>query len=246
MPPNIKYDEVLPRDETIRLIQLVHDPSESEATRAAARETLFLANRRLIDKAVSRYTSPRSDRESAFQAGAIGLLDAIDRIDPEKAGAFYSYFSSYIHGEIAAYGREMSLEISLRDHKGRQAKAISKEIGLMRAEGVEYDARAVAERLGLPLHIVVEIFPWVTPGSLRSLDLPTVNNGDFTVRRLEIPDEGSPMIAAFDEVLDTLPDEEADAVFEYFEQKQNRPPPLVALAFSRILHPSRQWMLYAK
>lgn len=245
MTQSIGYAAVLPRDETIRLIELVHDPSSPPQVRTQAREALFLANRRLIERIVRRYTSPKSDRESARQAGAIGLLKGIDRIDPAQAGAFYSYFSSYIHGEIAAYGREMNSHISLKSYKGRQAQKVSKAIGQLRAEGKEYSPRIVADRLDLPLPVVLELYPWVAPRQTFHLEPsgdPDEEEAPLEAAQSEYGESG----AGLDGVLATLSPDDSWAVLDYLSASGGKPTKLVAIALSRILHPSRQWMLYRK
>ncbi len=70
-----------------------------------AREQAFEANTGLIWSCVRRYAG-LLEKEDLFQIGAIGLIKAIDRFDPEYGTAFSTYAIPLILGEIRRYLRD--------------------------------------------------------------------------------------------------------------------------------------------
>ncbi len=70
-----------------------------------AREQVFNANTGLVWSCIRRY-SGLMEKEDLFQLGAIGLLKAIDRFEPEYGTAFSTYAVPLILGEIRRYLRD--------------------------------------------------------------------------------------------------------------------------------------------
>mgnify|MGYP000963252300 CR=1 FL=1 len=70
-----------------------------------ARESAFNANTGLIWAAVKRFTG-LLEKEDLFQLGAIGLLKAIDRFDPDYGAQFSTFAVPHIMGEMRRFLRD--------------------------------------------------------------------------------------------------------------------------------------------
>jgi RNA polymerase sigma-B factor len=77
--------------------------------------------------AASRYATGREPFDDLVQVASIGLLNAIDRFDPDNGAAFSSYALPTIHGELRRYFRDRSWAVrpprDLQEDALRVAKA---------------------------------------------------------------------------------------------------------------------------
>lgn len=71
-----------------------------------ARELLFHKNTGLIRHIVKRYIGRGCEAEDLFQLGAIGLLKAIEKFDPDYGVCFSTYAVPLIAGEIRRFLRD--------------------------------------------------------------------------------------------------------------------------------------------
>ncbi|GAA0660584.1 RNA polymerase sigma factor SigF [Kitasatospora atroaurantiaca] len=85
-----------------RLAELPSDAPERERVRAA----LIEINIPLVRYAATRFRSRNEPMEDIVQVGTIGLINAIDRFDPNRGVQFPTYALPTILGEIKRYFRD--------------------------------------------------------------------------------------------------------------------------------------------
>jgi len=104
-----------------------------------------------------RYHSAGGHAEDVQQVAAIGLLNAIDRFDPDRGVAFSSFAVPTIVGEIKRYFRDKGWAV--RVPRDLQERALTVERMIERLEGEigrPPTAEQVARRMGLPIEEVLE------------------------------------------------------------------------------------------
>jgi RNA polymerase sporulation-specific sigma factor len=120
----------------------------------SAREEVFNANTGLVWAAVKRF-SGLLEKEDLYQLGAIGLLKAIDRFDPDYGSHFSTFAFPHIMGEIRRF---------LRDNTPVKVERRLKEVAVLakkfrtayRAKhGTEPPVEEVARALELDVDTVV-------------------------------------------------------------------------------------------
>ena len=72
----------------------------AQQANTSAKERLLLAHRRFIYSLVLKFHTTPSLHEELFQAGCIGLLQAIEHFDPNAGVRLLSYAASWIIGEM--------------------------------------------------------------------------------------------------------------------------------------------------
>jgi len=120
--------------------------------RNAAREAMILSYLplvRLIAGRVRRRLPHGIDGESLVHSGVVGLLEALDRYDPERGVSFHAYAKYRIHGEIVQCLRSL-------DWASRSVRSWSRKIATARKELAvtlcrEATSEEVAEALGLSM-----------------------------------------------------------------------------------------------
>ncbi len=65
-----------------------------------ARERLLRRHHRLVKALAHRFSVPDAEREDLVQAGTLGLIQAVDRFDPERGYAFSTYAVPLVLGEM--------------------------------------------------------------------------------------------------------------------------------------------------
>ncbi|MFD9302624.1 RNA polymerase sigma factor SigF [Streptomyces sp. NPDC060048] len=80
------------------------EPGTSEHTRV--RGALIEANIPLVRYAAARFRSRNEPMEDVIQVGTIGLINAIDRFDPERGVQFPTFAMPTVVGEIKRYFRD--------------------------------------------------------------------------------------------------------------------------------------------
>ena len=165
-----EYPPLLTDAETRSLVARMRDAGKTEATRKAAREKLITHNLRLVAKVVNRLTSHLSSREDAFQAGCVGLVLAAEKVDPERAGGWYSIASLEVTHEVAKWVREHGGQVKFSNRMGPRANQIRKTIAALENANRAVSVEAVATELELTIEQVAVLWPWVVPGGLISLN----------------------------------------------------------------------------
>lgn len=72
----------------------------------AARERLLRRHRRLVKALAGRFSVSDSERGDLVQAGTVGLIQAVDRFDPERGHAFSTYAVPLVLGEMRKFLRD--------------------------------------------------------------------------------------------------------------------------------------------
>src|SRR4051794_27851873 len=94
--------------ETTRLLRAYHERRD-----IAARKRLIELYLPLVETLARRYVGRGEDREDLVQVGSIGLINAIDRFDPQRGGELAAYAVPNIEGEIRRHLRDRSSTIRL-------------------------------------------------------------------------------------------------------------------------------------
>jgi RNA polymerase sigma-B factor len=126
-----------------------------------------------------RYTNSASYADDLEQVAAIGLLNAIDRFDPDRGVAFSSFAVPTIVGEVKRYFRDKGWAVRVpRDLQERAL--VVEQVGdeLERELGRVATVQQVAERMAVTVEQVLEarIASWAHHGV--SLDRPEGDEGD--------------------------------------------------------------------
>jgi RNA polymerase sigma-B factor len=124
-----------------------------------ARETLILRHQRLVRAVVRSYRSAGFPEQDMRQAGAIGLITAIDRFRPDRGVRFATYAAALVRGEVRHllrdHGWAVQVPRPLQElgrraaiERDRQAQANGRPPSLEEtAAALDADAREVATAL---------------------------------------------------------------------------------------------------
>lgn len=85
-----------------------------EAGDHSARQRLIELYLPLVRSLARRYRLAGVEQDDLVQAGSIGLINAIDRFDPERGGDLVAYAVPTIQGEIKRHLRDRAPALRLR------------------------------------------------------------------------------------------------------------------------------------
>jgi len=109
---------------------LAAGPDPSAATRVQpGRESLILEYLPLVRRLAGRYASTDYLRAELTQAGAVGLIQAVDRFDPRRGVPFVAYAIPTITGAMRRYLRDNS-RLMRRPRPGSVTRAASGGVAL--------------------------------------------------------------------------------------------------------------------
>ncbi len=127
----------------------------------------FLPLVRTLAERIHRRLPSGMDLESLVQAGVMGLLEAIERYDPER-GMFQTYARYRIQGEIMEYLRSLDwVSRSVRAWGRKAAVARSRLTGRL---GREASAEEMAAELGVSLKQYYRVDQKINEATLLSFD----------------------------------------------------------------------------
>lgn len=131
-------------------------------------------------------------KEDAYQFGIIGMIDALERYDPEVGVAFKSFAYRRIHGEIIDALRKVSV---LNKEQIHDNKSIIQSIEKLRdAYGYEPTDEEISHHTGLSMERLRKIQLINQFRRFVSLeDRITLNNGETVNRKDTIADENQPV-----------------------------------------------------
>lgn len=149
--------EVLPEQETIRLIK------EAQSGNESSRKKVISGNLRLVLSAIQRFSSRGENPDDLFQVGCIGLIKGIDNFDCSMDVKPSTYLFPMIVGEIRRFLRDnnsVRVSRSMRDtaYRAMQAKELL-TAKLLREPSVEEIAKemdASVTEVVLALEAIVE------------------------------------------------------------------------------------------
>ncbi|WP_399217439.1 RNA polymerase sigma factor SigF [Streptomyces sp. SAJ15] len=124
------------------------EPGTPEHTRV--RDALIEANLPLVRYAAARFRSRNEPMEDVVQVGTIGLINAIDRFDPERGVQFPTFAMPTVVGEIKRYFRDnvRTVHVPRRLHElWVQVNSATEDLTVQ--HGRSPSTAEIAERLGL-------------------------------------------------------------------------------------------------
>jgi RNA polymerase primary sigma factor len=154
---SVDHDEGIP-SYLSRLTQapLLTAEEESELTRAvqkgdrAARQKLVESNMRLVINIAKSYRNRAIPLEDLIQEGAIGLMQAAERFDPDKGFRFSTYATHWIRQSIGRAIDNKSKAIRLPAHVSQSLRRIEKERArLLREMGSDPTPEQLAYAIGI-------------------------------------------------------------------------------------------------
>ncbi len=148
----------------------------SPALQNAVRNKMFVDNLGLVNFVVNKIglssfrSSSALERSDLVQFGIMGLLDAIERFDPDRGVQFQTYAVSRIKGSIQDELRKLDWVPRSVRRAERQAEAIAQRAGQI--ESRTTTAVDIARRLSLSLEKYAEIIRQVNKMAGTSHDAP--------------------------------------------------------------------------
>lgn len=182
-----------------------------------ARETLIVSNLRLVAKIAQEYTDVGLPLIDLIQEGNVGLIQAIDRFDPDRGFRLSTYAVWWIRRAILLAINTSSRTIRIPDYLFRALRRMSQ----MRAmtEGGEVGDQEITEAVGMSIERLRQVEAQVS--ELVSLDRAVALESDETLDEQIVdevglsPEQESLRLLFRDElegVLDTLPVRQAFAI----------------------------------
>lgn len=206
------FHEAMHHEETIpsymgRLTQapLLSPEEEGRLTRAAqngdesARKRLIESNMRLVINIAKSYRSRAIPLEDLVQEGAIGLMHAVERFDPEKGFRFSTYATHWIRQAIGRALDNKAKAIRLPAHISQSLRKIEKErTRLMRELGYEPSYEQLAASMGISPKKLITLMQ--SSQELLSLDMRVGDSENTTLGSLlKDPGTGDPETEVLDD-----------------------------------------------
>lgn len=195
---------------------------DSQAGDTQSRDSLVLANQRLVWAVVQRFLGRGYDADDLFQIGCIGLMKAVDKFDLSFDVKFSTYAVPMIIGEIQRFLRDDSTVKVSRTLKetARHIRRVREE--LSKTLGRQPHISEIAEQMGIePSEVVFAQDALRTPASIH--ETVYENDGDPIYLMDQIADESSSEWfdkIALHEVLRHLPERERLIVYlRFFKDK---------------------------
>lgn len=165
---------------------LLTSEEEVELTRAilrgdtSAKQRLIESNMRLVINIAKTYRNRSIPLEDLIQEGAIGLMQAAERFDPDKGFRFSTYATHWIRQSIGRAIDNKSKAIRLPAHVSQSLRKIEKErIRLARELGFEPTYEHIAAAMGISAKKLLSIVQ--SSQELLSLDMSVGENGGMTL-----------------------------------------------------------------
>jgi len=154
-----------------------------------ARQRLIESNMRLVINIAKTYRNRAIPLEDLIQEGAIGLMQAAERFDPEKGFRFSTYATHWIRQAIGRAIDNKSKAIRLPAHVSQSLRRIEKErLRLARELGYEPSPEQVAAAIGISAKKLLTLLQ--SSQELLSLDMTVGDSGGMTLGGL-LRDDGS-------------------------------------------------------
>jgi RNA polymerase sigma-B factor len=143
--------------QAINLLIELHQLAEDDPARAALRERLVELHMPLVVYLARRFSGRNEPMNDLVQVGAIGLIKAIDRFDPDRKLEFSTYATPTILGEIKRHFRDTGWLV----HVPRRAQELQTTLNAARADLSQELGRAptvkeLAGRVEIDEEIVLE------------------------------------------------------------------------------------------
>lgn len=111
----------------------------------------------MIDILIRKYLGKGVEYDDLYQAGALALVNAADRFDPEKGFEFRTFATPTILGEIKKYFRDKEWSLSVpRRQKELVVKLRDAEDSILKAKGRSATVEELAEATGYTEEQVIQ------------------------------------------------------------------------------------------
>ena len=111
----------------------------------------------MIDILIRKYLGKGVEYDDLYQAGALALVNAADRFDPEKGFEFRTFATPTILGEIKKYFRDKEWSLSVpRRQKELVVKLREAEDAILKAKGRPATVEELAEATGYTEEQVIQ------------------------------------------------------------------------------------------
>ncbi len=186
-PQITEFDDGIP-SYLSRLTQapLLTSEEEIELTRAVqrgdrfAKQRLIESNMRLVINIAKTYRNRSIPLEDLIQEGAIGLMQASDRFDPEKGFRFSTYATHWIRQAIGRAIDNKSKAIRLPAHVSQSLRKVERErLRLSREMGCEPTPEQLAFAMGITAKKLLTLLQ--SSQDLLSLDMTVGDTGGMTL-----------------------------------------------------------------
>jgi RNA polymerase primary sigma factor len=155
-----------------------------------ARERLIVANLRLVAKIAHQFSYNGIAVDDLIEEGNLGLMEAVDRFDPENGAKFSTYAAWWIKHMIRRAIHNNSRTVRLPSSVYEKANCINRVMEQIQNEsGREPTAAEIADCVGIPEESINKVRSVMQPAC--PLDAPVGEEGNATAGDL-LPDESAP------------------------------------------------------
>jgi len=185
------------RWDKVRTAELFRRLRESEDR--AARDELVTSYLNLVQYLASRYRNRGEQVNDLVQVGAIGLIKAIDRFDPERGLEFTTYATPTIVGELKRHFRDKGWAMKVPRRLQELSVAATRAVDELTQENqCSPTIDQIADRLGTDPDQVLLAMESASVYSLPSLDSGHADaDGAFSL--LDMLGENDPLIAVVED-----------------------------------------------
>ncbi len=178
-----------------------------------ARDRLIVCNLRLVAKIAQEYTDVGLPLIDLIQEGNIGLIEAIDRFDPERGYRLSTYSSWWIRRSILSAINNHARMIRIPDYLFRAVRRLAQMRSM--AEGGVIEEEEVTEAVGISIDRLRQIEAQVN--EIVSLDQVVGEEGDETLEERIVDESG---LSPEHEALRLLFRDELEAVLNKIPARQ--------------------------
>jgi RNA polymerase sigma-B factor len=173
--------------------------NENTAAFGHQREAIIRRVLPLADHVARRFKGRGEPQDDLFQVACVGLINAVDRFDPDAGSDFLSFAVPTVMGEVRRHFRDNGWAVKVpRRLKELRAQLVAARAELTQETGHEPTATEIAARLDIDRELVVEA---------------TIADANYSASSIDVkssPDDESPPIcetlggpdAALDKVVD--------------------------------------------
>jgi len=146
----------------------------------AAKKRLIESNMRLVINIAKTYRNRSIALEDLIQEGAIGLMQASERFDPDKGFRFSTYATHWIRQAIGRAIDNKSKAIRLPAHVSQSLRKVEKErLRLARDLGYDPSPEQLASAMGISAKKLITLMQ--SSQELLSLDMAVGDGGGMTL-----------------------------------------------------------------
>jgi len=178
-----------------------------------ARDRLIVCNLRLVAKIAQEYTDVGLPLIDLIQEGNIGLIEAIDRFDPERGYRLSTYSSWWIRRSILIAINKHARMIRIPDYLFRAVRRLAQMRSM--AEGGVIEEAKITEAVGISIDRLRQIEAQVN--EIVSLDQVIGEEGEETLEERIVDESG---LSPEHEALRLLFREELEAVLDRIPPRQ--------------------------